>query len=165
MRVVSLYVRVLLWTGVPSGVAAGLVSGDLWTGLVVAVVPSAILGTVALLLQTDLGGEQSVRVKAEPAVVRQRALEALRALSARIETTDEVDCIDARTGMSWQSWGERITVDVHPASDGTDVRVRSTPKFKSMPYNYGSKDHRNVEYLVNAVNGDTAGRIDQADPS
>lgn len=158
MRAVRLYLKVLVWTGLPVGAVAGLAAGDLVSGALVALSATAILGTIVLLRHPVVGGDQSVRVAADPAVVRRRVLEAFRALPARIVTAEDVDRVVARTGMSWQSWGERITVDLHAAAGFTDVRVRSSPRLKSTPYNYGGKDRRNVEYLVNALDRETPRR-------
>lgn len=60
----------------------------------------------------------------------------------------------ARPGVSWPNWRKRITVELHADIDGTEVRVRSSPKVSSMPHSYGDKDRRNVDYLGHAVSPD-----------
>lgn len=173
MRVARLYLKLLLGMGIPFGLMTGLTTGrpnvGIATGLTFGLTMSAIVGTLTVRGHRHLGGDLSpraasvVRVSAAPAVVRRRVLDALPVLSARI-VTDEADRIVACTGMTWRSWGERITVDLDAAAGFTDVTLGSSPTLRWTLVDYG-KGRRNVEYLVRALNydgdGERAGHRDR----
>ena len=58
--------------------------------------------------------------------------------------------ITAAAGMTWQSFGERISVDISPAAMGSSVRISSRPKVASNTMD-GGKGFENVELFAKAL--------------
>jgi hypothetical protein len=58
--------------------------------------------------------------------------------------------ISAATGMTWQSFGEHILVDVQPTTNGSIVKVTSRPKVSTTTMDSG-KGFENVEVFAKAL--------------
>jgi hypothetical protein len=58
--------------------------------------------------------------------------------------------ITATTGMTWQSIGEKISVDILPDVAGSTVRISSRPKLATTSMD-GGKGRENVELFVKAL--------------
>ncbi|MDQ4144444.1 MAG: hypothetical protein M3198_11995 [Actinomycetota bacterium] len=56
--------------------------------------------------------------------------------------------IDASTGVSWKSWGERIRIDVSEQGDGSVVRVSSGNKAQLISW---GKNDSNLQDIQNAL--------------
>jgi hypothetical protein len=87
-----------------------------------------------------------------------RALESVRKLKGEsIEIT--TGRITAKTGMTWQSIGESITVEVSPSEGGSLVRISSQPRLTTTVMD-GGKGRENVEIfakvLAQEARGETA---------
>jgi hypothetical protein len=60
-------------------------------------------------------------------------------------------CIEARTGITWKSLGERLSVFVTAQGDAlTTVEVRSRPRVSTNVFDYG-KNQRNVDQVIAAL--------------
>ncbi|MGO9993506.1 MAG: DUF6404 family protein [Steroidobacteraceae bacterium] len=57
--------------------------------------------------------------------------------------------ITASTGITWQSFGENISLDVLPTAAGSSVRISSRPKIITTIKD-GGKGHENVELFAKA---------------
>ncbi|CUU56109.1 hypothetical protein Ga0074812_106364 [Parafrankia irregularis] len=173
MHVVRLYLKLLFGMGLPFGLLAGLESGEVQVGLVAGlffgVFMSIVFGSITLYRYRGLGSDFSprvtsvVRVPADSAVVHRRVLEILPVLPARVVADDGVHVV-ARTRANMQSWGERITVDVHPSADDTEVTIRSVPRLRCTLVDYG-RGRRNVDALVRALGTDLTGHLGAASPA
>jgi len=96
--------------------------------------------------------EKSVRLLLTPEAAMERARSALT--SIRQLNTDSVQVttnrIVATTGMTWQSFGERITVEVRPEEAGSLVCISSRPKVRTTVADSG-KGRENVEVFAKAL--------------
>ncbi|EFC86519.1 hypothetical protein FrEUN1fDRAFT_0414 [Parafrankia sp. EUN1f] len=172
MQVVRLYLKLMFLTGLPFGLFTGLASGQVQVGLVAGLffglAMSAVLGSITLYGHRGLGGDFSprvtsvVRVPADSAVIHRRVLEVLPALRARV-VADDSGHVVARTRVDMRTWGERITVDLRPSTDGTEVTVRSVPRVRWTLIDYG-RGRRNVEALVRALGADLTGGVGTTRP-
>lgn len=155
-RAVLLYLTVLVAAGVPFGLVAGLLFGwlrGLIEGLVFGLLFSAGIGTMALHAQRSSNRRQAPRQSGRLHLLgtvdelRGHALEVLRALPARKVHVDEPNRVTGRTGTTWRSWGELLSIELEPAAAGTSVVVRSRPRVRTTLVDYG-KGRRNVEALT-----------------
>nr|MDT0663990.1 hypothetical protein [Micromonospora sp. DSM 115978] len=160
MRVARPYLGYFLQTATIFGVGYGVMTGRVGAGIVAGLLFGLLLtaGVVAMSISAhrEFGGDLSPRasstidVAADPADVRLRVIEALGAMSARVVADDDSNLVTARTAMSWQSFGERIAVELRPEPLGTTVTIRSRPR---PPWAYidNGKGRRNVKFLVEAL--------------
>lgn len=172
--VVRLYIKMFLLAGIPFGVVIGLYDAIMFSpsgsallgGLLAAVAFGAVMSAVAGTRQlrsarksvytdpADLGVRQRARVRlTQP---RQQAFaaaqQALEGLPARITGADAASGrISGKTGMSWQSWGENLTLTVESdASNGSSVLIESRPRFPVTIADYGV-GRTNVEHIAAAL--------------
>src|SRR5690242_6100960 len=98
-----------------------------------------------------------VVIEGDPAHVLQRAQNGVARISNSKDIVTDTDrfVIQARTGMSWKSWGERIRVEVQ-ALDGGRVRVRaeSCATFPLTMVDYG-RNAENVRTVLQSLSSDT----------
>ncbi|WP_101642085.1 DUF1499 domain-containing protein [Brevibacterium antiquum] len=80
--------------------------------------------------------------------VWQRAFEVLRSQqgAAGSIATSRPGVLCASFKTKWRSWGERITVQVGQASDGTVVRIRSACAFPLQAFDWG-RNKGNVQQI------------------
>jgi hypothetical protein len=92
----------------------------------------------------------SLRVDANAAMEKAKsALAAIRKIRPdSIKVTGSQ--ITATTGITWQSFGERISVDILPTEAGSSVRISSRPKVAMTAMDSG-KGHENVELFAKAL--------------
>jgi hypothetical protein len=164
--------RVFLRTAVSFGTAMGVmqaVQGHLLFAVVVAPVAGALFGGSMVWLSvraerrlqqrgftTDsLDPTQGREWKTRQSVAAtfdacRAALQEVRKVRvARADTT--MHRIEAKVGMTWQSFGERMIVEVSESSDGvTVVRVRSEPRMQRTAADSG-KGVENVETFGRAL--------------
>jgi len=175
MRIARLYVSLLLYSGIVSGVIYGLLSRRLVAGvlcgLVVGPIVAAIGGTKEVRAHRAVGGNLSprvhsvVHVAADPALARRRVVEALRGIPARIVTPDGVDRIVARRGMTWSAWGTTITAEVRAAATAgqTEVTLHCRPR-PSWTLVDNAQSQRIVNYLRGALGPDVTGEAATTTP-
>ncbi len=157
LRGLRVYLVILVCAGVPFGVVFGLLSASssigLASGALFGFFMSAILGTVAVVGHRGRGGtfsprqELTVRLEADVDRVRELALGALQELPAHGVRVDGPSRVESRTRMSWRSWGEELTVELHPVGSATDVVIRSRPNVSMTVVDYG-KGRENVEAIA-----------------
>jgi len=97
---------------------------------------------------------QKLVVDAPPAVAFARAADAIsRSPKTSVKHADvDAGLIEARIGVSWRSWGERLTVRVQgQAEDQAEIDVLSEPLLRTTIVDYG-KNQRNVDELLRAMN-------------
>ena len=58
--------------------------------------------------------------------------------------------ITARTGLTWESFGENIKIIVEPAQSGASVYIRSSPRLATTTFD-GGKGVENVEAFARAL--------------
>jgi len=68
--------------------------------------------------------------------------------------------ITATTGMTWKSFGERISVEIQPTVTGSSVRISSRPKVATTSMDSG-KGRENVELFAKAMT-QSSGHLQQA---
>lgn len=56
-------------------------------------------------------------------------------------TDDEAMALDFATGTTTTSWGEEMRVTVHPAGDGSSLRVEGSPTHTLLTTNVGERAH------------------------
>jgi hypothetical protein len=115
-------------------------------------VMAALLGTLAVWRQRGQDGTLSPRQTATVLVpsadaVGERVRAALASLPARVLADDGRGRLQARTRVTWRSWGEHITVTIDDASPTTRVMIASRPRLASTVVDYG-KAHENIDHLV-----------------
>lgn len=164
--------KIFLYTGVPFGILMALVH-TISDGLVEPVVWGLVSGTLfGLMMAFAIGFLQRNAVKkygwAEgevPAVNQRRDVDialtpdvafelaerAVAALPAKVVTKDSSTwSIQATTGMTLKSWGERLSVHVESRPAGCVVRIGSRPRFTLTVADYG-KNRVNVERIANRL--------------
>jgi hypothetical protein len=164
--------KIFLYTGVAFGIFMGLYHAISY-GLVESVVFGLVSGSLfGLIMAFTLGFLQRHAAKtygwAEgevPAVNQRRDVDvalapdaafelaqwAVAALPAKVITRDTSTwSIQATTGRTWQSWGERLSVHVEPRPAGSVVRIGSRPRFPLTAADYG-KNRANVESIANRL--------------
>ena len=129
--------------------------------------PAAVSGVVFSAIITGLtwwsdlrNGGGRVRAEREALVPMpaeeafERCLRALTELNGGTIIAADADTggIEARTGISWQSFGEVVEVEIEPGVEGTRLRVRSAPRLKTTLVDYG-KNRQNVDRVMRAVGG------------
>ena len=96
--------------------------------------------------------ERTILMSCDQNAALQKAKEAqvvirkLRVESIRVQDSQ----ITASAGITWQSFGERISVDVQPTSAGALVHVSSRPRISSTVADSG-KGYENVELFSKAL--------------
>lgn len=101
--------------------------------------------------------EVTVCVALAPPDAFERGLAAVRALpnAPRVKETSAPNLIRVGTGMTWESFGERVELRFAPRTDGTtDVVISSRPSFRLTIADYGRNWH-NVQ-TIRAALGITA---------
>ncbi len=64
------------------------------------------------------------------------------------EVDESSGIIEAELGISWESWGEDITVEVESLGDGENlIKLTSTSKFPLTVFDWG-KNNENVKNLL-----------------
>jgi F0F1-type ATP synthase assembly protein I len=92
-----------------------------------------------------------VDVALAPDAAFELAERAVAALPAKVIARDtSTRSIQATTGMSRQSWGERLSVRVEPRPAGSVVVIGSRPRFPLTVADYG-KNRVNVESIANRL--------------
>ncbi|MDN5593909.1 MAG: DUF1499 domain-containing protein [Brevibacterium sp.] len=83
--------------------------------------------------------EEFMTIPFAAADVWQRAFEVLRNLqgAAGSIATTQPGVLSASFRATWRSWGEKITVHIGQASDGTVVRIRSACAFPFQFFDWG----------------------------
>lgn len=158
---VRLYLRIFLLTGITFGVVIGLYDSITFAGGTAAILGGVVTGAIFGALSAGVGGtrqlraarravytdandlrlSQRARIRVERPAPQAYALaqQVLRSLPARIIAEDAVrGGITAQTGITWQSFGENITVAIE--SDGPDaaaVLVDSRPRLRFTAVDYG----------------------------
>lgn len=173
MRVAGRYFAVFLGATVPFGGVMGVPLAGFagWTGVAVGLLLGAAFGVLmtVVLGGLDVVGQRRVGdgasrsgsprqrlvllSQASPAALASRLREAVFTLHAQVES-DALPHgpLRARTGTSWASWGETVTVELHPAPDGrtTEVVLQSRPVMRATLVDYG-KGRSNVNHLARAL--------------
>ncbi|WP_409329161.1 hypothetical protein [Trujillonella humicola] len=170
MRALRSYGLPLLAFGLPAGVIVGLVvgvvAGSATDGLLAGVVGGALAGGVFALLTgtTDLladrearPGERhgprqaaSVQVRGGPDLP-DRVAAALSALPAQIQAVDPAGGrFTARTGWTWRSFGEEVSVQLTGDPHSPTAHVTSRPVVPTTVLDYG-KGRQNVHRVLAAL--------------
>jgi hypothetical protein len=167
-RYLSMFVRQGVPFGLMMALAFGVTDGatgavlGLLGGVAFAAVVTLALGTIDFVDQRGHGGRWTRSGSPrQRLVVRSQApaatlAEALRTAVAGLPAMTESDLLPdgplvARTGTSWASWGERVTVELQPAPHAAaDVVLTSDPVMPIARVDYG-KARRNVSTLADAV--------------
>jgi hypothetical protein len=95
---------------------------------------------------TRARARRSLAVAADPDQVAAAARRALHHQQARI-LADDGRHLAARTPASWQTWGQRLTVDVSAIPGGASVHIASTPRMWLTAVDYG-RGNRQVDSLA-----------------
>jgi hypothetical protein len=165
------FMRTVIRTGLPFGIAMGVVY-YLQSRRAVAIVGGLIAGVlfgIAMALYQEgakrrlqkLGvgtgdmkpvQERTVPLSVDANVAMEKAKSALAAI--RKIRSDSIRAngnqITATTSMTWQSFGERISVEVLPTVVGSSVRIGSRPKIATTMMD-GGKGRENVELFTKAL--------------
>jgi hypothetical protein len=159
-RAVRHYALMFVVYSVLFGVLMGIDSRSVLTGVLEGVIfgllMSAVLGWRERAAQRKHGGkvgprqEVTLRMDCDPARLRTCALEALRALPARVKSSADAQKLLAVTGVTWRSWGERVSVELRPEDGLTTAVVRSDPRLIITVVDYG-KSSSNVETVAAAL--------------
>ncbi|MFE6864209.1 hypothetical protein [Nocardia sp. NPDC057668] len=144
---------VILGGGAGGAVLVGVVGGLLFGAIM-----ALLLGTISIRSVRRIGGESATNAPvrqqlttvliAEPIAVFEAVDHLIQGSGARVSQRDvTAGRIDARTGFSWKSWGERLSATVLSLGDGrTEVRIESRPRFPGTAVDYG-KNLQNVRQL------------------
>lgn len=164
--------RTTLRAGVPFGMAMGgiyyaqhrqvvALLGGVVAGLVFGVAMAALQGRGEKRLQRiglPVGDmtpvqERTISLTVDPHAAIDRAKDALLVIRKLRPNTIEVGAnqISASTGMTWQSFGERISIDVQSTPTGASVHVSSRPRLATTTMDSG-KGYENVELFARALN-------------
>ena len=111
-------------------------------------------GLPARKLWEPVSVRQKLVVDAPPAVAFARVADAIsRIPRTSVKHADAAaGLIEARVGVNWRSWGERLTVRVQGhAEDQPEIDVVSEPLLKTTIADYG-KNQRNVDEFLRAMN-------------
>jgi hypothetical protein len=161
LRATRHYVLVFLLTGAPFALFSRIFTspgGALVRGAFFGVFMALTVGTVNL---RSGGGSGDARrslwprqhselvVSAELRVVGERVHDALVALPAKI-TSNSTTTLEAKTGLTWRSYGEVLRVELEPAQHGTHVRVASRPIMPLTVVDYG-RGRQQVDAVVAAL--------------
>ncbi|MFB8004405.1 hypothetical protein [Nocardia sp. NPDC056000] len=157
-----LYLRIFLLTGIPFGVLIGLydsisfarntsaVLGGLIAGVIFGALIAAFAGTRQLraargAVYTDaanpgLSQHARIHLPRPPQQSYALAQQVLRTLPARIATEDATTGrITAQTPMSWQTFGETLTITVESDTpDTSSVLIESRPRVRFTAVDYGT---------------------------
>lgn len=112
-------------------------------------------GLAARKLWEPVSVRQKLVVDTPPAVAFGRAADAIsRIPRTSVKHTDAAaGLIEARVGVNWRSWGERLIVRVQGhAEDQSEIDVVSEPLLRATIADYG-KNQRNVDEFVRAMSG------------
>ncbi|MFF2557015.1 hypothetical protein ACFVUS_38860 [Nocardia sp. NPDC058058] len=166
-----LYLRIFLLTGIPFGVLIGLYDSITFARSMSAALGGLIAGVIFGALIAAFGGTRQLRaarqaVYTDPANpgLSQRARinlprppqqsyalaqQVLRTLLARITAEDAATGrITAQTPMSWQTFGETLTITVESATPATSsVLIESHPRLRFTAVDYGT-GRRHVEQIA-----------------
>lgn len=165
------FLQVALRAGVPFGVAMGLfyyVQNRQPIAILIGLIAGLLFGIAMAFTQRcgerrlqrlglstgDMRPVQertvSLPLDINAALMKSRtALNAIRKVQTASIFINE-NQITATTGMTWQSFGERISVDIQPAADGSTVRISSRPKVATTIMDSG-KGLENVELFARSV--------------
>lgn len=108
---------------------------------------------------------QTLVVDAPRAVAFARAMDAIRRIPrTSIKHADgAAGVIEGRIGVTWRSWGERLTVRVQGhAEDQSEIEIVSEPRLTTTIVDYG-KNQRNVDEFLRAMNWSTRESGDASD--
>lgn len=94
--------------------------------------------TISLPVDANMAMEKA---KSALAAIRKIRSDSIKATGSKITAT---------TGMTWQSFGERIDVDILPTAAGSSVRISSRPKVATTTMDSG-KGYENVELFAKAL--------------
>ncbi|MGV9411386.1 hypothetical protein ACWDOP_15825 [Nocardia sp. NPDC003693] len=149
----------ILGVGLGGAVVVGVVGGLLFGAIM-----SLLLGTINIRSARRIGGEAATNapvrqqvstvLSAEPPAVFEAVDHLIQGSGARVTRRDTIaGRIEARTGFSWKSWGERLSATVLSLGDGrTEVRIESRPAFPGTVVDYG-KNLQNVRQLEQGLRG------------
>lgn len=89
-------------------------------------------------------------VPVPPEQVAQRAQQVISGMPKVTGMITTPPYVQAKVGMGWASWGEKISVHIAPGPGGTAVHVRSECAFPLQLVDYG-KNRKNVEHIVQGL--------------
>lgn len=165
------FLKTVLFAGVPFGVLMGLAGAEsaadfviiaIVFGLLFGVVLGGVLSAVQWWMgrraegqggtaaqggaRAHAGAQRSLVVEAPLEDAYRRCLEVTEALrKAEVAEADRgTATIEVRTGTSWKSWGERVTLHLSDEGSGrTTVSITSRPSVRTTIFDYG-KNRDNV---------------------
>jgi len=81
-----------------------------------------------------------------------RCRDAIDKIGAKIEKVDDKPgIIEASTGISWKSWGEKILIQLaKQGDDKIEVQIHSRPRWKRTIVDYG-KGRENLDKIVDQL--------------
>jgi len=163
--------RIGIQTGVSFGLAMGLL-GYFRTGKLAPAIINAIGGVFfgAVMAWLSSRGERRLKAKGidvpdlNPVQVRtviypgdpQKAIEATKDAFQLIRKLKDVKetanppSLKTKTGFTFESFGENITVEFSPSPAGTEIRVASKPRISTTRMDMG-KGVENVETIVRSL--------------
>jgi len=166
----QLYLKTFLVSSVLFGLGLGLLllvfkpfelsfGGLLLIGLIYGAAMSLVLDSLHILMCPDSKTRKGLSVDQHRIlrlpVPMERAFELCRAaLEANkwcivVRADKDAGVLRARRKFTWRSWGDVITLTLHPESaDQTRVDIRSCPRVRTTLVDYGS-NWRNTEALSN----------------
>ncbi|MEV6070661.1 hypothetical protein AB0L82_29310 [Nocardia sp. NPDC052001] len=163
--VARLYLRIFLFTAIPFGVLIGLYDSITFARTTSAILGGIIAGVIFGALIAAFGGTRQVRAAraavhtdaSDPGLSQRArihlprspqqsyalAQQVLRSLPARITTEDAATGrITAQTPMSWQTFGETLTITVESDTpDTSSVLIESHPRLRFTAVDYGTGRH------------------------
>jgi hypothetical protein len=171
---VKKFTQAIIRAGVPFGLAMGVFfclqtrqPGAMVGGVVGGIVSGLLFGVAIAMYQRrgerrlrKLGvsagdmrpaQERTIALPADANAAMKKAKNAL-AVIRKIQSdsiSENGNQVTARTGITWQSFGERISVEVQPTVAGSSVRISSRPKVATTTMD-GGKGRENVELFAKA---------------
>jgi hypothetical protein len=167
----NIYLKIFLRAGIPFGVFMGCLFGYLegahkgliagiTSGLLFGTWMSVIFGTVHEVCTKKIYGPGEVNPKQSKAIESnlpfdsgfEKCVNALGHFGAKITAQDKAQGrIEAKTGMTWKSFGETISIHLDDLKNGTiKIQISSAPVIKTTIMDYG-KGRANVETIASLL--------------
>jgi hypothetical protein len=89
----------------------------------------------------------AIELRADLATVRAAVIAASKTIANARLASSAGERLELLIGLSWKSWGERVTVQLKATNTGTSMRVTSTPRVPTTLVDYG-KGRSNVHALL-----------------